>query len=124
MEVCHTKDGKTYTRKYNKRRSVSKFDSEYKILAQDIAIRTYFADLSTPDKPLSNYQKTNTYRSILRFLTRLNRPITGTAVSELIKFKRENPNDFTLEQAEQTVLRQRRGAKRRRQAAVLREFLE
>ena len=33
-------------------------------------------------------------------------------------------DDFALEQAEQAVLRQRRRAHRRRQADVLREFLE
>lgn len=93
---------KTYTskagRRYTQRFRVSPFTHEYEILSQDKAIRLYWANLTRPNKPIPEHQKKLHLLAALRFLQRLNKPITTTAISELIAFKKSNPNDTTLEQ--------------------------
>ena len=61
-------------------------------------MRLYWANLTKPNKPVPEHQKKLHLLAALRFLRRLNKPITTTAISELIAFKKANPSDTTLEQ--------------------------
>ncbi len=55
------------------------------------------ADLSKPNKPAPDQTKKATYLALSKFLRRLGKPITQTAISELVQFKKNNPNDTSLE---------------------------
>lgn len=67
-------------------------------LLKDTAIRTYFADLAKTGKPTSYNAKRGTLLACRRFLQRLGKPITETAIQQLVQFKRDNPKDTSLEQ--------------------------
>jgi hypothetical protein len=53
--------------------------------------------LTKPNKPTTPTTKRTTLLAAWRFLTLLGKPITTTAFSELVIFKRENPKDTSLE---------------------------
>ncbi len=99
IDTCRSKYGKVFTRRYTKRRGrTSPYAKEYETLLRDKAIRTYIADLSSPEKPLDKHQQTLICLALVRFLIRLSKPISASAVSELVQFKKEHPNDTSLEQ--------------------------
>jgi hypothetical protein len=84
-------------RPYKIRVKVSPYKTQYEILQQDIGIRAYWADLSTDVKPVSLSTIRKTLVSCMRFLEILGKPVTTTAISELIEFKRKNRDDTSLE---------------------------
>ena len=61
-------------------------------------MRTYLADLSKTGKPTSENSKKGTLLACRKFLEQTNRPITESAMQELVQFKRDNPKDTTIEQ--------------------------
>ena len=90
--------GEPRRRKYAPNTRISKRKPEYDILSQDLAIRTYWADLTKPNKPVSNDNKCGTLIAVRKLLATLGKPISTTAMQELVDFKRNNPKDTSLEQ--------------------------
>lgn len=56
------------------------------------------ADLATDTKPLADDNYNKILLSCLHFLKWSNMPVTHHAISDLVAFKKANPNDTTLEQ--------------------------
>jgi hypothetical protein len=76
----------------------SPFKREYGLISQDKAIRLYIGHLNKPDKPVSSVQRIATYRAWRKFLERIKKPITTTAVSECIRTKKENQRNTDFEE--------------------------
>jgi hypothetical protein len=70
----------------------------YELLPKNLSIKTYWADLTKPDKPVSKDTKLATLKACRSFLERLNKAITATAIDELVEFKRTHPDNTTLGQ--------------------------
>jgi hypothetical protein len=83
--------------RYAQRKRSSPFAKEYQILSADPAIRTYFSELSTPQKPVSERQKRRVMSTCMVFLGRLGLPVTPTAISDLVQRKADNPRDLSIE---------------------------
>jgi len=99
LNTYRTRTGKIATRVYRHRHGgpISKYHDEYQLLRQDRAAKIYFADLSTPEKPLNPNRQTKVLQALILLLKRLERPTTTTAISELIEQKRKHPEDTTIE---------------------------
>ena len=82
---------------YNRHRR-SNYRSEYEKISKDLAVRTYLADLSKTSKPTSENSKKGTLLACRKFLEQTKRPITESAMQELVQFKRDNPGNTTIEQ--------------------------
>lgn len=85
-------------RRFYKRNRRSSYRDEYEKISKDLAVRTYLADLSKTGKPTSENSRKATLLSCRKFLEQTKRPITETAMQELVQFKRDNPRNTTIEQ--------------------------
>lgn len=54
--------------------------------------------MTKPNKPVSHTSKADTLTAFRRFLAILGKPVSTTAIQELVDLKRNNPKDTTLEQ--------------------------
>lgn len=67
------------------------------ILAQDLAIQSYIADLTTESKPLSADNQRKIYASCYHFLEFIGAKVTTHAIYDMVQRKEANPNDTTVE---------------------------
>jgi hypothetical protein len=93
-----TKTRQNEPRRFAKRTCRFYRNTDYAALSRDLAIRTYWADLTKNGKSPTTGAKRKALRASERLLQRLNKPVTETAMQELVQFKRNNPKNTTLEQ--------------------------
>jgi hypothetical protein len=67
------------------------------LIAQDISVQSYIADLSTQQKPVNDGRKDDIYLALYHTLRYLGNEVTDHAVTDLIAFKHGNKDDTSIE---------------------------